>query len=141
MNNLNIESLFDIKDEFKPHQSGQLDIQTLFQKKDPKKFVFNSQVLLKTVRKRKEALENCYNTIYEKCCESIMAANSAGLTDIVYEVVMVYPECPEYSASDCVSIIQKKLNAECIQTIILSATSLFISWDGIENDPRLRKKY
>jgi hypothetical protein len=137
MNNLNIESLFNIKDEFKPHSNGTLDINTLFKKKDPKKFVFNSQLLLKTVQKKKETLAKCYLTIYEKCCGSIMAANSAGLTEIIYEVTSIVPECPEYTTMECLQIIQQNFKQEHIPSRIIPPTCILINWNNIENDPNI----
>lgn len=142
MNNLNIESLF-CGGSFERgggvsnggvHTNGKLDIETLFKKKDAPKFVFNSQLLLRTIYNKRKVLDKCYGDIYEKCCESIVSANNAGLTDIVYEVTEFVPECPEYSSEDCLLLIQEKMKEEMIPTLVMLPNKIFISWFNLEVD-------
>lgn len=146
MNNLNIESLFcggegrsrggsgELERKGGVHTNGRLDINTLFKKKDPPKYAFSSKLLLRTIYNRRKVLDKCYGEIYEKCCESIVSANNAGLTDIVYEVTEFVPECSDYSSEDCLLLIQEKMKDEMIPTWIMPPNKIFISWFNLEID-------
>ena len=135
LKNINIENLFSTEKSI-PHTNGKLDINTLFSSKVRKDFVVDPKVLLNGGIKRKKTLDECYINIYQTCWDTIVQADQAGITDIIFEV----PEpvnCRGYLSSECITIIEKNLMAiskNAIKCKPLSNTRLFITWFGIENN-------
>lgn len=132
---LNIENLFSTGDDNRPHMDGKLDIDTLFGKnsRDDKTFTFDSQVLLNGVRKRRQKLKEYCADTYKTCCETIISANNAGLTDIIFEIPEIVPDCLDYKPLECLKYIESKLKEQKISDIILSQSRIFITWNNLES--------
>ena len=133
---LNIENLFICDDGTRPHTNGQLDINTLFRKHntDVKNYKFDSQALLSGARKRKQKIQECYMKMYKTCCDTIMSASKMGLTDIIFEVSEYVADCSDYSSTECLDYIDKKLTEEKILCEVISPIKIFISWHKLETD-------
>jgi hypothetical protein len=132
---LNIENLFTTGDENRPYTDGKLDIETLFGKnsRDDKNFTFDSQVLLDGVKKRRQKLKEYCSDTYKTCCETIISANNAGLTDIIFEIPEIVPDCLDYKPLECLKYIEGKLKEQKISDIILSHSRIFITWNNLES--------
>ena len=132
---LNIENLFTTGDENRPYTDGKLDIETLFGKnsRDDKNFTFDSQILLDGVKKRRQKLKEYCSDTYKTCCETIISANNAGLTDIIFEIPEIVPDCLDYKPLECLEYIEGKLKEQKISDIILSHSRIFITWNNLES--------
>jgi len=131
---LNIENLFSSKAGNKPHTNGKLDINTLFKKceKINNKFVFDSEVLLESIKLKKQKIADCHLSIFKTCCESIITANSSGITDIIHEIPEHVPDVLDFDAKKCLSFIKDKLQEQKISCLILTQTRIFITWNNLE---------
>lgn len=120
------------------------DLDTLFKNDDDDKteFVFDSQTLLKNTEALKNKLEKYYNKSYIQCCKYISNANNHNVTDILFEVTEYANDCYEYNSLDCLRFIEKKLNAEYIDTYIIdgSRTKIFITWKNLDKKLNTQKK-
>ena len=136
---LNIENLFS-NDLNKPITNGRLDINTLFKKSiDDDKVEFKSEILLNTIHKKREKINKTYNMIYKSCCDKIVSANSAGITDIIHEIPIVVQECIGYNSLDCLIFIQNKLQEQSILTKLLTKSKIFITWNALEKHLLIQK--
>jgi len=140
---LNIENLFSTSDDTKPYTNGKLDIDTLFGKnsRDDKNFTFDSQILLNGVKKRRQKLKEYCSDTYKTCCETIISANNSGLTDIIFEVPEIVPDCLDYKPLECLKYIENKLKEQKISDIILSPTKIFITWNNLESKIKEAEKH
>lgn len=132
INNLNIASLFPCSDGSKNYVSGCLDIKTLFASQN-ENYIFDSRVLLNQKNQRDQVVLKWYRIMYKSCCEKIKDVNDNSITDIIFDIVVQVAECPEYDSYTCLKFIEKNLNEQFINTHILSATKIFISWNNLEN--------
>lgn len=129
LSKFNIETLFGET----THANGKFDINTLFNSpSDISECTFDSDMLLKNIRKKKEKLNECYNSVYKSCCNSILSADNSGLTDIIYEVQQDIPECLGYNSANCLNFIREKLKRQRISCLVMTRTKIFISWKNIE---------
>ena len=134
LENLNIENLFTTNYGNKPHTDGKLDINTLFRNnsKNSKNYSFDSQVLLDGVKKRRQKVKECYSSTYKTCCETIISANNSGLTDIIFEIPEIIPDCLDFIPYECLKYIEEKLKEQKVACLILSKIRIFITWNNIE---------
>lgn len=137
---LNIQNLFSLKSGNKPHTNGKLDINTLFGKyeKPTDNFVFDSDVLLDNIKAKKQKINNCHSRIFKTCCESIMSANSSGITDIIHEIPEHVPDVLDFNSRNCLVYIKEKLHEQKISTSILSNTKIFITWQDLEKKKSIK---
>lgn len=130
---INIENLFST-DAYIPHTNGKLDINTLFALKTRSSFTVDPKVLLNNGIRRKKTLDERYISIYETCWNTIVQADKAGVTDIIFEVPEL-TNCIGYSPTECLNIIENNLSAVSnggIKCNPLNNKRLFITWFGIE---------
>lgn len=139
---LNIENLFTPADGTKPHTNGKLDINTLFGKKhnDNENFEFDSEILLESIKKKKQKLNECHYSMYKSCCDAIMMANKSGITDIVHNIPENVPDVMIFKPLECLRFMKDKLEEQNISCRILSKTSIFITWHNIEEKIKAKKK-
>jgi len=130
LSKLNIENLFPNSNNCGNNFHGRLDINSLFQN-HTKEFNFNSNVLLEGIHKKRKALQEHYNNIYKICCETIMAVNKSGLTDITYEIPL-YSECVGYNCIECLNFLKDKLKQQKLGARIVAQTKIFITWHDLE---------
>jgi hypothetical protein len=130
---LNVENLFSSKRGKKLQSKGKLDIKTLFRKQKNEDQSFDSSILLENITKRKKRLDEKYIEIFRLCRDKIIAANSAGITDILYEVPEFVPECQNYNSFESMNLIIEKLNDQQLSCMIINNRMIFISWHDLEN--------
>jgi len=135
MDKFSIESLFPSNEGEELSSSGTLDVNTLFNgtgiNNDPDR-EFDSSVLLKSIYDRRSRLRKNYVIIFNKCCERIKATNNYNLTDIIYELPIVIPECPNFNHRECLEYIRDNLRKQYIDAIIIDKRKIFITWKYIE---------
>jgi len=141
LDKLNIENLFSIGTNTKPFTNGKLDINTLFKRKaqTEEDIEFNSEILLYSINKKKEKINEVNINLYKNCCDKIVIADSSGITDIIYEIPTNIPECIGYNPFNCLKYIQNKLYSHCITSSIITQNKIFLSWINIEK--RLSNKH
>lgn len=131
---INIENLFSTTTH-NSHTSGKMDINTLFSHKSKNnKPSFDPKLLLNGGIKRKNMLDKCYINIYDACCDTILMADKAGVTDIVFEVPIA-ENCVGYNTEESITILEKnlkKVSNNGIQCQPITKTKLFITWHNIE---------
>jgi hypothetical protein len=134
MHKLNIENLFSSKGGVKPHTNGKLDINTLFKKceKVNDNFVFDSEILLESIKIKKQKILDCHLSIFKTCCESIISANSSGITDIIHEIPEHVPDVLDFNSKKCLVFIKNKLREQKISSTLLTNTRIFITWNDLE---------
>lgn len=129
---LNIQDLFG-KFDHNYSSSGRIDLESLFRKHTPSdEYRFDSTILLETVKKRKQKFKKFCSELFQICCETMISANDSGLTDIIFEVPDVVPECVDYKPAECLKFINEKLKEQKLSSLLLSKTKIFISWSNLE---------
>ncbi len=125
MDKINISNLFPNQDEY-----GEINVHSLFSitEKKPKKTEFNLERLanLREERKRKVLLQ--YEKVFNLCLNKINIANNLNKLEIIYDVPEAIYGSFDYKSIDCLFYISEKIKKMGIETIIISETSLYISW-------------
>lgn len=113
-----------------------LDIETIFSNtplNHSPESSFNSNVLMNTIKKKREKKMNFYKQMLRYCHQSINNANDILKTDILFSVPDNTTECLEYDSYECLKFISDKLKEDFIDSVIISNTSMFITWKFIES--------
>lgn len=132
--NINIENMFGSETKVLC-TNGKLDINTLFKYTDDDECTnveFDPNILLKGINKRKKKLNKTYAEFYKSCCDTIIKASEAGMTDILFEVPTHVIDCTDYVSYDCLVYIKEKLTDQHISTHIKSKKTIFITWHNLE---------
>ena len=138
---ISIDKLFP-SDNISGTKGKTLDINTLYTNtplnNDPD-ISFNSDILLeKRIKRRNEKLIY-YKQMLKYCYKRITETDDNLGTDIVFTVIENIPECKEYLPRECLEYISVKIREEDFDTIILSATTMFITWKYLELKKENRK--
>lgn len=120
-----------------------LDIETLFSNtplnNDPS-ITFSSDILIERRKKRRKEKLNHYRQILKYCHKRIEEADENQDTDIFFTVVDTITECKDYCPLECLNYISVKLREEDFDTIMLSDTTIFITWKYIELKKEINKQ-
>ena len=68
------------------------------------------------------------------CLNKIDLANSIHKIDIIYEIPASVYRCVEYESVECLAYLEERLRKLYMDTLILSGTSIFISWSNVEGN-------
>jgi hypothetical protein len=128
--NISVDTLFP--DAKMSNANGKIDINTLFGKTDETDISFNVDKLIERIKKRRETKLNCYMKMLKYCHTRIIDADNFQETDIIFTTIDVMPNCKEFIPRECIEYISDKLRNEHFDTLIISDTSLFITWNNIE---------
>ena len=90
--------------------------------------MFDLSVLLNKHTKTYNKIQNTYFNIYSSCLKKIINSNSFGNTDIIINIPFNIIGCPMYVQSDCIVFVEKLLQDNNFNTLILSNSQLFVSW-------------
>lgn len=139
MEHINIDNLFlpNNKDKHEP-----LDVYSLFNTKENKthsKINFSIEKLMKSNEKNKKKTLQQYQKIYNLCLNKIDMANIHKMTDIIYNVPKAVFRYPLYDPLECLNYIENNLRALYMDTLILSNSSIFISWANIKENKNKNK--
>lgn len=144
MDRLNINSLFNKKVS---NDKSSLNIQTLYNPKltrksreITKKVHFNVDNIIIEQEERKKKVINEYKKIFNLCLNKIKTANKINKTDMVFEVPKVIFTCPDYDYRECLEKIEISLRELCMDTLILSNDTIFISWYNIKDNKEKKCK-
>ncbi len=125
MDKININNLFGGTNN-KP-----LNVHTLYDtkgNKDKEKVSLNIERLINLRDERKNRVLIQYEKTYNSCLNRITTANELNKTDITF----VAPESSfghiDYNVVDCIDYIKRKLDELKLDTLILSESTLYISW-------------
>lgn len=131
MDRINIDNLFPADSNHKP-----LDVYTLyneFENKNNNKNDFDVNKLSTPHEERKKKILLEYYKIYNMCLKKIVSANNLKKTDLIYTLPLSQFNWKEFSLIDCLSFIENRLRRQDFDTLVLSDTSIFISWLKIVN--------
>lgn len=126
MDKINISNLFPTNgNDYQP-----LDVQSLFSitEKKQKKINFNLDKLITLRQERKMKILIQYEKIFNMCLNKISVANNLNKLELLYEVPEAIYGSFEYSSIDCLLYISEKCKKMGLETIILTETSIYISW-------------
>jgi hypothetical protein len=131
---ISVDNLFPM--EIKSGAKGnRFDVETLFTNtplNNEPDITFTSDVLLDRIHKRRIEKLKCYKQMLNYCHKKISETDSNNGTDIVVTIVDSFPECKDYNCPECLEYISSKLREEYIDTVILSETTIFVTWYNIE---------
>jgi len=130
LSNLNIENLFYDKNKPKIQFGGKLDINSLFGPKN-EEYVFDSRVLLELREREDKKVNESYNDIYKKCCESIKEQNLLGFNDMIYQIPR-YSEYKNYSCRKCCEFIKSKLDEQKLSVKLTPPDTIYVSWNNLK---------
>jgi hypothetical protein len=125
MDKICINNLFKTT-EFKP-----LNVQTLYDvkgNKEKEKFNLNIDRLIHLRDERENKVISEYEKMYNNCIGKITMANELNKTSVVFNAPESVYGYFNYSSSECVKYINKKLESEKFDTLIISDNKLYISW-------------
>lgn len=128
MDKININNLFPATtlNDFQP-----LDVQSLFnlnEQKNRKKINFNMERLIKLREERKNKVLSQYEKVFGFCLNKISLANTLNKLEVVYDVPEAMFGSFEYNSIDCLLYIDNKLKDMGFETLLISNSSLYISW-------------
>lgn len=133
--NITVDNLFPSSSNTSGTRGKKLDINSLFSgtplNNDPI-ITFTSDLLIDKIKKRRHQKIIYYKQFLKYCHERIFSANDDQETDMIFTVIDHIPECLDYKSLECLEYIADNLNAQLIDTSIISCTSIFISWKYIE---------
>jgi hypothetical protein len=112
-----------------------LDVESLFSGtflNDEPEITFTSDILLKKIKKRRREKLNYFRQMLKYCFKRINATDDDNGTDIIFTVIENIPECKEYDPRSCLEYISIKLREQFIDTVILTDTTMFITWKYLE---------
>jgi hypothetical protein len=132
MDKLSIDNLFSTKSLSK----NKLDVNSLINNKPEIKINksrhFTSNELIQTRNERRKKVLEYYIKYYDSCFEKIELLDKQGKTDLIFEVPVRIPDCPNYIAMNCIDYVEKKLREQYMDTSILNDNSIFVTWKYIE---------
>jgi len=131
MDKININNLFNQNNSNKEQILG---INNLFQDNSRKNDIFNINDLLNKKEERKKKVLDIYKKKLKDSLKRINTANKYNLTSITYEVPYISFNCKEYNPIECINYIYQRLEKICMDTIILSDNSIYISWENIDDN-------
>lgn len=129
--NISVDTLFPSAKTVSTN--GKLDVNTLFgsQTDDPD-IMFDANKLIERIKKRRDIKLNCYMKMLKYCHTRIMEADNFQESDIIFTTIDIMPNCKEFVPRECIEYISTKLRNDHFDTLIISDTSLFITWNDIE---------
>ena len=86
---------------------------------------FSSNIIIEKIKKRREDKLKQYQKVLEHCQKQIIQTDENLKTDMIFE-------CDIPDSHECLKYIELKLRNENFDTIILSKSSIFITWKYIE---------
>ena len=92
------------------------------------KFNLNIDRLINLRDERENKVLVEYDKLYNSCLMKITNANELNKTSVVFNVPESVIGYFNYSAKSCIDFINKKLENEKFDTLVLSNNSLYISW-------------
>jgi len=132
MDKINIQNLFPSnKFSDKP-----LDVHTLYNPRDNKieqELNMNIDRLINLREERRMKLGREYERIFKMCMTKIHIANNLNRVDIIYQVPVAVGLFPEYSTSECLQHLDKRLKESNFESDILDTIHIYISWKNIGN--------
>jgi len=139
MENINIDIIYNTKG--KRTSSGQLNVDTILNhKRKGIEHSFNIEKLINVhEKKRKMALKE-YEIQYQLCLKNIEEIGELGKKDLIYTVpcLTIY-HCPNYTTTECIAYIEKRLRDMCFETLtLINDESLFITWFNLAEN--IKKK-
>ena len=93
---------------------------------------FSSEILIEKREKRRKLKLTYYKHMLKYCYDRIEHADNDLSTDLIINIVSYVPECKEYNPLECLNYISDKLREQHFDTLILSRTSIFVTWKFIE---------
>jgi hypothetical protein len=103
------------------------------------KISFTSNILVDRIKQRRKEKNNCYKQMLKYCYDRINEADKDQCTDLFFTVVDDVPECKEYVPKECINYISNILRDDDFDTVIISNTTIFITWINIEKNKNKEK--
>lgn len=120
-----------------------LDIESIFSgtllNNEPD-ITFTSDILIERIKKRRLEKLKHYKNMLKYCHDRILATSEDLGTDVIFTVVDIVPECKEYDPRECIDYISAKLREDDFDTIILTDTTMFVTWRYLELKKEDRNK-
>lgn len=140
MDKLSITNLFP---NYK-HEQNSLDVKNLVNPEENKiinKTKYNIDKLINTREEREREILIIYDKITGMCLDRIFAVNKIGGTDVIYDIpVSIFNNYNyKYNKMHCLEYLQKKLRNMYMDTLIISNSSIFISWLNIKENRKNAK--
>jgi hypothetical protein len=112
--------------------SKPLDINTLMASTKGINDSYTADMIIKSREKKRERILEIYSRCYDQCIEKIKLLNTSNKIDLVYNIPIFIPDCPDYNPQRCLEYIETKLRVNCFDTLRLSDHSIFVTWKYIE---------
>jgi len=116
--------------------SHRLDIDSIFKNtplNNEPNLTFTSQKIIEKRERRQKEKQLIYKQMLQYCHRRIEESDDDLATDMIFSIVPVIPECKEYDPLECLQYVSTNLRNDNFDTIILSDTSMFITWKDIEH--------
>lgn len=138
MSRITVSTLFP---ELNKKDNDNITVKSLFDTKNNRlkneiNFSVNS-LLAPKIEKRKQ-IKMEYKLEYKTCLSQIELVNKVGQTDFIFEVPKTKFMLPEYNSEDCINYIKDHLYDNCIDSMVLSKTKIFVSWLDLEENRKAR---
>ena len=130
MDKINISNLFPGEQDDQGQDYRPVDVHSLFNlnKSKNKKTAFNLDRLVKLREERKMKVLLQYEKVFNLCLNKINLANNLNKLELAYDIPEAMYGSFEYNSIDCLLYITEKIKKMEIDVIILSESSLYISW-------------
>lgn len=140
MDRINIDNLFP---SAKQKGRSPLDVYSLYhpkeaQREEENQFSIENLIQFREDKKKKAVVH--YERIYTMCLNRIAYVNNMSKTDMVYHIPLAIYRCPEYDANECLKILETRLRAQYLDTLILNQNSLFISWLNVAQNRKMARE-
>ena len=136
MDKINIDTLFPtVTGERRQHTGGKIDINTMFKNAPQlitKKEEFESTDLLQSIENNRKKRLKVIIDYYNLCCKMIKDTDANGQNKMTFSIAKKKLDVPGYSPVEVLEYIVKNLRAKFIDALIISQTSIFVSWKNLE---------
>lgn len=130
-----IDNLFPSSSNKSGTKGKRLDIETIFLNtplNTEPDVSFSTEVLLDRINARRKKKLWYFKIMLKYCYDRIESADGDQITDILFKVIDVVPDCKGYDSLECLEYISDKLRKQCFDTLILDNTTMFVSWKYLE---------